>query len=132
MKKQCLYVTIILLTSFFSNSCGQTENKIDNRKPAEFQELLKTGKDLVLLDVRTPEEFKEGAIANSVNMDFYASDFADQISQLDKNKTYLVYCRSGKRSGNTAKMLLEKGYKNVVNLDGGINAWQEAGLPVTK
>ena len=132
MKKQFLYVTILVLTSIFNSSCGQTEKGFDNKKAAQFQELIKTGKDVVLLDVRTPEEFNDGAIANSINMDFYETDFSDKLSTLEKDKTYLVYCRSGKRSSNAATMLHEKGFKNVVNLEGGIIAWKEAGLPVSK
>lgn len=132
MKKQFLYITILLLTSFFNSSCGQTEKGFDNKNPTQFQELIKTGKDVVLLDVRTPEEFSDGAIANSINMDFYEPDFGDKLAKLEKDKTYLVYCRSGARSSNAASMLHEKGFKNVVNLEGGISAWKEAGLPVSK
>ena len=130
MKKQTIFNVLFLMPAFFANSCGQSDKKIQVVKPALFQELLKTGDNLVLLDVRTPEEYNSGAIANAVNIDFYETDFSDKLSKLDKSKTYLVYCRSGKRSNKTANMLIDQGFKNVVDLDGGIIAWQEAGMSV--
>ena len=65
-------------------------------------------------------------------MDFYAGDFQNQLKTLDPEKPVLVYCRSGGRSGNAATMLGEMGFKKVVDLQGGITAWQAAGEPVQK
>jgi len=84
-----------------------------------------------VLDVRTAEEVSEGKIPNAINIDFYSNTFEQQASKLDKNKTILVYCRSGRRSAGAAEVLAKKGYK-VINLDGGITNWQAQGLPVSK
>jgi rhodanese-related sulfurtransferase len=87
--------------------------------------------DLVVLDVRTPEEFAEGHLDGAVLVDFYATDFVDQLAALDTDVPYLVYCRSGNRSGETLGVMEQLGFSSVVDVDGGIVAWSGAGLPVT-
>ena len=87
--------------------------------------------DLVVLDVRTPEEFAEGHLDGAVLVDFYDADFADQLAALDTDVPYLVYCRSGNRSGQTLDVMEQLGFTSAVDVDGGIVAWSSAGLPVT-
>jgi rhodanese-related sulfurtransferase len=86
--------------------------------------------DLVVLDVRTPEEFAEGHLDGAVMIDFYRDDFADQIADLDPDVPYLLYCRSGNRSGQTMNIMRELGFSEVWDVDGGIISWNEAGLPL--
>lgn len=86
-------------------------------------------KDLVILDVRTPEEFAEGHLDGAVMIDFYRDDFADQLTQLDPDVPYLLYYRSGNRSGQTAAIMEQLGFTDVLDVDGGILSWTEAGLP---
>ncbi len=86
--------------------------------------------DLVVLDVRTPEEYAEGHLDGAVLVDFYDADFADQLGQLDPEVPYLVYCRSGNRSGQTLALMEQLGFASASDVDGGIVAWQSAGLPV--
>jgi rhodanese-related sulfurtransferase len=85
---------------------------------------------LVVLDVRTRDEFAEGHLADAVNVDFYAADFEDRLAQLDPTRPYVLYCRSGNRSGATAEMMTELGFEEVYEVDGGILAWVAAGQPV--
>lgn len=87
--------------------------------------------DLVVLDVRTPEEFAEGHLEGAVLVDFYATDFAEQLAALDTDVPYLVYCRSGNRSGQALGVMEQLGFTSAVDVDGGIVAWTGAGLPVT-
>ena len=87
--------------------------------------------DLVVLDVRTPEEFAEGHLEGAVLIDFYAADFAEQLAALDPDVPYLVYCRSGNRSGQAMGVMEELGFTSAADIDGGIVAWVDAGLPVT-
>lgn len=82
---------------------------------------------VVLLDVRTPEEFSSGHLRNARNINFRAADFATQVSQLDPTKTYVLYCASGNRSGKAAVLFQEKGIKNVINA-GGFKTLQESDL----
>ena len=88
--------------------------------------------DVVLLDVRTAEEFKDVHIQNAINIDVKQDGFIEEAkSTLPADKTIAVYCRGGRRSANAAEMLVKEGYK-VVNLEGGIMAWINAGMPVEK
>lgn len=77
----------------------------------------------VVLDVRTPEERAEASIDGSVNINLFAPDFMDRIAELDKDKTYLVYCRSGARSGQACGVMERMGFKELYNLSGGIISW---------
>ena len=86
--------------------------------------------DLVILDVRTPEEFDEGHIDGATMLDFYEPDFADQLATLDPEVPYVLYCRSGNRSSQARTIMAELGFTTVDDVDGGILAWQSAGLPV--
>ena len=87
--------------------------------------------DLVILDVRTPEEFDAGHIDGAIMVDFYSPDYADQLAELDPDVPYLLNCRSGNRSGQTRLTLAELGFTDVADVDGGLVNWTEAGSPVT-
>lgn len=88
----------------------------------EFIEKFKATPGAVLIDVRTPEEYQAGHIQNSINLDFYAETFPNQIAQLDPEKTYFIYCRSGNRSGQTMELMHEAGINKVYDLYGGVSA----------
>jgi rhodanese-related sulfurtransferase len=88
--------------------------------------------NLVILDIRTPEEFKSFHIAGATNIDFHGSNFEQCISSLDKSKTYLVHCASGGRSTRSLKFFQKHDFQSIYHLDGGINGWENAGLPVEK
>jgi len=76
--------------------------------------------DFCVLDVRTPGEFSRGAIPGAINLDIYASNFSEELDKLDKNKTYLVYCRSGNRSKTALALMKQLGFGYVYELDEGI------------
>lgn len=105
-------------------------------KDADVQEFEKitAEKSVVILDVRTPQEFADGHIKDAVNIDVKADSFKDEaLRQLsDKNQMIAVYCRSGRRSVTAANILSSEGYKNIVNLKGGILSWQSEGKAVEK
>ena len=86
--------------------------------------------DLVILDVRTPQEYAEGHLEGAVLVDFYDADFADQLAALDPDVPYLVYCRSGNRSGQTLPLMEQLGFASASDINGGIIAWADAGLPI--
>jgi rhodanese-related sulfurtransferase len=89
-------------------------------------------KKVVVLDIRTPGEFSTGRIAGAKNIDFQAPDFEQRIEGLDKSKSYLVHCASGGRSSHSLLLFKKHQFQSVYHLDGGIKAWQKAGLPVEK
>lgn len=86
--------------------------------------------DVQIIDVRTPEEFAQGHIENAVNINIMDNNFETEISKLDKSKKTLVYCKSGGRSSDAAQKLSSMGFENISNLEGGLLAWQNAGLKV--
>ncbi len=88
--------------------------------------------DFVIIDVRTPEEFVAEYIENATNIDFYSEAFQDTLNTLDKNKTYLIYCRSGARSGSTLDIMDELNFEEVYNILGGMLQWKLEELPTVK
>ena len=98
--------------------------------PAAYNQVLPTGaaREGVLLDVRTPEEFADGHLVGATLINYYDDDFRAQLTGLDRDTTYYVYCRSGKRSAGAQQIMEELGFRRVVNLAGGFQAWQEAGM----
>ena len=79
----------------------------------------------VILDVRTEDEFNEGFIANTINIDIHrGQDFVNEIEALDKSKNYYVYCRSGMRSAKACEIMNQLGFENAYNLIGGITEWE--------
>lgn len=86
--------------------------------------------DLVILDVRTPDEFAEGHIDGAIMIDFYETDFSARLAELDPDAPYLIYCRSGNRSGQTRAIMADLGFTDVADVDGGVLAWTDAGLPL--
>ncbi len=108
---------------------------IEDITPQEAFALIQSNQDnpdFVIIDVRTPEEFSAEHIENASNIDFYSATFRDELDNLDKNKTYLIYCRSGGRSGSALDIMAELNFKEVYNILGGINQWKAEGLPTIK
>jgi phage shock protein E len=97
-----------------------------------FRDRSATEPNAVILDVRTPEEVREGIVPGAKTLDFHASDFAARIGKLDKNKTYFVYCKAGGRSSRTVDLMKSSGFKHVHELEGGYLEWTRAGYPVKK
>ncbi len=91
---------------------------------ARFEKLMKK-KDTYVVDVRTPEEYKSGFIGNAVNYNVTDSvAFVNTISSLDKNKKYVLYCKSGRRSGKALVMMKNMGFRKVYHLKGGVAEWK--------
>ena len=87
----------------------------------------------VVIDIRTSDEYAAGHLEKaSMNLDYYAPDFKDQLAKLDKTVKYLIYCRSGGRSGKTLVIMKDMGFTEAHDIAGGINAWIAAGYPVVK
>ncbi len=111
---------------------GQPAPKVGHVDGAAAGKLLAGDSTVVVLDVRTPEEFEQGHIRKAVNLDFRAKDFEAQIAKLDRAKKYLVHCKSGGRSTSSLRVFEKLGFADVTHLDGGILAWESAGLETEK
>lgn len=118
--------TLILIFTFIMGSAALGMAKMRSISTQQAHDLIEErdgDSDFVILDVRTLREYEEGYIEDAVNMDFYADTFTDELDGLDRDNTYLLYCRSGSRSGSTFKMMRKLGFKDVFNMEGGIEEW---------
>lgn len=88
--------------------------------------------DFVILDVRTPEEYDEGHIEDALLVNFNAPAFRDKLDNLDREKSYLLFCRSGSRSGRALTIMSELEFLNIYHMTGGMIEWNEEGLPVVR
>lgn len=114
-----------------SIACGQGTNAgYSNLDALNFEKQIKTP-GIVLLDVRSPEEYNSGHLKGAINYNYNGTDFEKQINTIDKTKPVYVYCQRGGRSAGASEVLVKKGFKNVYNLTGGIEAWNGKKLPVT-
>jgi len=86
--------------------------------------------DFIILDIRTMPEFEAGHIPNAIRLDFYSESFRQDLDRLDKDKAYLLYCRSGNRSGQTLPIMRDLGFTEVYHLPEGFTGWNEQGFPV--
>ena len=94
------------------------------------QVLARPPAGLVVLDIRTPEEFRDGHLPGARNLDFFAPDFRQQLEALArKDVPILLYCRSGNRSGQAMRLLRQWGRDDVLHLADGFRAWRAADLP---
>lgn len=100
----------------------KTKTEYDDIDSNEFAAKMNSG-DTVIIDVRTPAEFRTGHIPNAINIDLTSPNFQNEMGKLEKGKSYLLYCRSGARSSVAAKLLARKGYENVFNLNRGLMGW---------
>lgn len=133
-------ITIALLLAFgigyyFSNpqfclaNCSPAPTSIS---APDFNQQVLSGK-AYLFDIRTAEEYAIGHIAGAQNHDFYqTAEFTQILTDLDKTKPYLIYCRSGNRSSQALAIMQEAGFTHVTELAGGIVSWQQAGLPLSQ
>jgi phage shock protein E len=138
MKPLLKFAAICLATGLWQSTLmaaepapSQSSDSVHHVDAREAQKLM-TDKGVVVLDIRTPQEFNQGRIAGAKNIDFLAPDFEQRIDTLDKSKSYLVHCASGGRSTHSLALFKKHSFQSVYHLDGGIKAWQKAGLPVDK
>ena len=99
--------------------------------PKDAEKMIGEG-GVVVLDVRSPEEYAEGHLAGAINMNINDAGFADNVRALDRDKKYVVYCLAGGRGGRAVSLMNELGFKDAKNLVGGITVWKSEGLPVEK
>lgn len=91
----------------------------------DFKNKIQDLDQVELVDIRAPEELNDGYIEGARNIDFYQSNFYEEMQKLDKEKPLALYCRSGRRSGIAAEKLAGLGFKTIYDLDGGILDWKK-------
>jgi len=126
MKKIALFTSFVV----FMFSCSSKEG-LQNLEAIAFQKAINSEARKQILDVRSAEEFQNGHIEGAVNADINSPSFQQTASTLEKEKTVFVYCLSGARSASAAGQLKEMGFTKIVNLTGGMLAWQSSDLPIS-
>ncbi len=146
LKMNKTFMMLMLTTGLFFGACTSSpessntdEETVEVNKQriietidvATFKQKMEDGK-VQIVDVRSPNEWDEGIIPGAHLIDIYDDNFRANLSVLNGDSPILVYCKSGGRSGKASKIMYKMGFPEVYNLDGGITAWQKAGMSVTK
>jgi rhodanese-related sulfurtransferase len=124
--KKIIVLSVIIATAV----AGNAQPVIQLVKANQFKEMMDSIPGAVVLDLRTPDELKEGVIPTAINVNYFEMDFISQIEKYDRNGIYLLYCASGGRSGETMTLMEEKGFKRVYNLEGGFSQWKKLKMPI--
>ncbi|HOT44682.1 MAG TPA: rhodanese-like domain-containing protein [Spirochaetota bacterium] len=130
MKIKIYAFASIIGAALLAGGTGNAASGILQVGPDEAAELMRANagnKNFVILDIRTPGEYRDGHVPNSVLLDFYSPSFRDSLAALDKNRTYLIYCRSANRTGRAIGIMKELGFTKIVELRGGIKSWLSSG-----
>ena len=109
--------------------CSSNKSAITNLNSAEFS-VKSQEAGVITLDVRTPGEFSQGHISGAINIDVEAGTFENDVSKLDKSKSYAVYCHTGRRSGIATGKMEKLGFAHLFNLQNGFSDWMSQGMPV--
>lgn len=118
-------IIVAVLILFFLAYKYKTQNQGDytNIGAGEINSLLKDNPDVVLLDVRMPKEISGGKVKNALEINVLSTTFSEKVTDLDKSKPYLVYCRSGNRSAKACNVMSKQGFGKLYNLQGGYSSW---------
>lgn len=117
--KRYLYFFLLILLSILT-ACGNTNETFKNVPTEEAKQLIED-KKVVVLDVRTPEEFEGGHIPNALLIPL--QELEGRLTELKKDESYLVVCRSGNRSAQASEILINNGFSSIYNMTGGMNDW---------
>jgi phage shock protein E len=130
-------IAVLVAAALILGACGDsgastaTKTRLELTSVSAVADIVTAPPDnLVILDIRTPEEFATGHIPGAINIDYYSPDFEQKLRTLNLDVPYVMYCNSGNRSANALPLMDSIGFEEVYELDGGIQAWYAAGEPV--
>ena len=123
-----LLLMALLVTGL--SACAQSGGS--NLDVTQVSQMIADNEDIVLIDVRTPEEFMQGHLDGAKPINFYDANFQEEVKKLDTAKKYVVYCRSGGRSAKSVNAMKKLGFTEVYNMSGGVLAWQGAQKELVK
>jgi rhodanese-related sulfurtransferase len=138
VQKKAIVIILTIFMIFLAGIWLTDSQKGDINKvitPEQAVELIQKNQNnpnFVVLDVRTPAEYQSGAISGAINIDSSSADFKNSLNNLDKNKKYLVYCRTGRRSAAAAAEMKTLKFKEVYDLGGGAAAWAQKEYPLVR
>jgi len=128
----CLAVLCLAISPVMGEDKSADIKAVTKRVSVEEFDQLRSGTNVVLLDVRTKAEFEKGRIPGAKNLDVNSPRFAEHLAALDKSKTYLVNCEVGMRSARACKKMDALGFTTVYELTSGFDAWRKARKPIEK
>jgi rhodanese-related sulfurtransferase len=123
-------IVVFLTSVLILTGCTSADDSVDLKVSDFSAKSQEVG--VVSLDVRTADEFAEGHLINAININVESGNFEAEIEKLDKNTTYAVYCRSGRRSAIAVDLMKKAGFTSLYNLDGGVIDWSASGLPLVR
>ena len=129
MKTRILIPVLFFLLTSFASINAQKKTEVNSKQASV---LIQKDSKLIVLDVRTPEESKEGHIKGAINIDIRQEDAFSKIDKLNKNAKYLVYCRTNHRSGMAVDHMMQSGFRNVTQMMDGFPGWAANKLAVQK
>jgi phage shock protein E len=129
MKTKLFIQFIVLLLSSFTIIHAQKKIEVNSK---DVKTMLQKDNKLIVLDVRTADEFKEGHIKGAINIDIRQPDALSRIDKLDRNGKYIVHCRTNHRSQTAVDHMVQKNFKTIYQMMDGITGWNENGLPLEK
>ena len=139
MKKKLIPYAIpifVICLGFVSPSLSAQDSTriiaVSAKEAADLIDKHNRDSDFAILDIRTPGEFQSGHLPKSILIDFYSKTFADQLSRLDKEKTFLIYCRTGNRSTKSLEIFKKLKFQKIYHMASGISAWKSEGFAVVK
>jgi len=127
--KTKIVIILMLLLPFATISKAQNKVEVNSTK---VNSMLKTDKTLIVLDVRTAEEFKEGHIKGAINIDIRQPDALTKIDKINKKTKYIVHCRTNHRSKIAVDHMIQSGFKTVYQMMDGYAGWSQNNLPIVK
>jgi rhodanese-related sulfurtransferase len=130
MKHTVQTLILVFFITTLSISCGKGSG--DDSSLVTPEELSLKQEEIILIDVRTPQEFEQGHLENSVNINIADRSFKEEVGKLDRSEPVYVYCKVGGRSAKAASILREMGFEEVYDLEGGIRNWEKSGMKVVK
>jgi len=129
MKYSCIAILCLLA---LIGCTPETPSEFKDLSAEQAQAALTKDQGVRVLDIRTPAEYMNGHIQGAKNVDYYSREFKEKLNELDKNATYLVYCRSGNRSAKAMSLFRELGFSGILHLKNGVKSWVVQGLPLVQ
>ena len=129
MKFKFIALIVVLIISSFTVIEAQNKIEVNSKKVSK---MIRKDKKLIVLDVRTADEFKEGHINGAINIDIRQPDALEKIDKLDRNAKFIVHCRTNHRSKTATDHMVQSGFKTVYQMMDGITGWNQNKLPVVK
>jgi phage shock protein E len=123
-------ISMLFILGLISNFLSKASDN-DTLSCYEAQAFLKSNANnpnVIIIDVRSPEEYSQGHLVSAVNINWHGSDFEEQVMKLDKNLTYIIYCKRGGRSAAALKKMHSLGILNVKHIGGGFDEWKGLGF----